>query len=63
VFGGNLGKEEKTPVGKAIRSCIIEISDYLECSLAKKDDQCIKEFNEKEKKRKDRTRKAIKLDE
>ncbi len=63
MFGGNLGKEEKTPVGKAIRSCIIEISDYLECSLAKKDDACIKEFNEKEKKRKDRTRKAIKLDE
>ena len=63
IFGGNLGKQEKTPVGKAIRSCVIEISDYLECSLAKKDDDCMKKYAEKEKKRKDKTRKAIKLDE
>jgi len=62
-IGGNLGKQEKTPVGKAIRSCVIEISDYLECSLAKKDDDCMKKYAEKEKKRKDKTRKAIKLDE
>lgn len=63
MFGGNLGKQEKTPVGKAIRSCIIEISDYLECSLAKKDDECMKKYTEKEQKRKDKTRKAIQLDE
>jgi hypothetical protein len=31
--------------------------------LAKKDDDCMKKYAEKEKKRKDKTRKAIKLDE
>jgi len=62
-FGGNLGKEEKTPVGKAIRGCVIEISDYLDCSLAKKDEECMKKYAEKEKKRKDKTRKSIQLDE
>ncbi|MEN6320792.1 MAG: CsgG/HfaB family protein [Syntrophaceae bacterium] len=62
-LGGSLGKQEKTPVGKAIRACIIEISEYLECSMTKQDDECMKKYGEKEKKRKDKTRKAIKLDE
>jgi curli biogenesis system outer membrane secretion channel CsgG len=62
-LGGSLGKQEKTPVGKAIRACVIEISEYLECSLAKPDDDCMKKYSEKEKKRKDKTKKAIKLDE
>lgn len=62
-IGGNLGKEEKTPVGKAIRGCIIEISEYLDCALAKKDDECMQEYREKEKKRKAKTKKSIDLDE
>ena len=32
-LSGSLGREAKTPTGKAIRGCIIEITDYLECSL------------------------------
>jgi curli biogenesis system outer membrane secretion channel CsgG len=64
IFGGNLGKQEKTPVGKAIRACVIEISEYLECSMTKPDDDgCMKKYAEKEQKRKDKTKKSIKLDE
>jgi curli biogenesis system outer membrane secretion channel CsgG len=63
ILGGNLGKQEKTPVGKAIRACVIESAAYLECSMTKPGDECIKKYEEKEKKRKDKTQKAIKLDE
>lgn len=63
ILSGSLGKQEKTPTGKAIRACIIEISDYLECSLANPDEECMKKYGAKEKKRKDKTRKSIELDE
>lgn len=63
IFSGSLAKHEKTPTGKAIRACIIEIAEYLECSLAKgKDDECMHEYTEKEEKRKERTKKAIELE-
>lgn len=62
-LGGSLGKQQKTPVGKAIRACIIEISEYLDCSMVKKDDECMQKYSEKEKKRKNKTKKAITLDE
>lgn len=62
-IGGHFGKHEKTPAGKAIRACVIEITEYLECSLAKKDPGCLAKYNEKEQKRKDKTKKAITLDE
>lgn len=65
LFGvhGNLGKYEKTPAGKAIRACIIEISEYLECSLASPDSDCLKKYAAKETKRREKTKKAITLDE
>ncbi len=60
---GNLGKHEKTPTGKAIRACIIEISDYLVCSMTKgKDNPCMQEYVAKESKRRDKTKKAIDLE-
>jgi curli biogenesis system outer membrane secretion channel CsgG len=63
IFSGSLAKYEKTPAGKAIRACIIEIAEYLECSLVKgKDDECIEEYAEKEEKRKETTKKAIELE-
>ena len=43
-FSGNLSKREKTPVGCAIRNCIIEITEYLECSLITKDEECSKKY-------------------
>jgi curli biogenesis system outer membrane secretion channel CsgG len=60
-FGGNLGKYENTPTGKAIRACIMEISDYLGCAMVDQDD-CMKDYNAKDQSRKEKTKKAIKLD-
>ena len=60
---GNLGKEEKTPAGKAIRGCIMEIAEYLQCSLTKgKDSDCMREYEAKERSRREKTKKSIKLD-
>jgi curli biogenesis system outer membrane secretion channel CsgG len=62
-FSGSLSKYEKTPTGKAIRACIIEIAEYLECSIVKgKDDACMQQYAEKEGKRKEKTKKAIELE-
>jgi len=53
----SFGKHEKTPTGKAIRACIIEIAEYLECSLTKgKNDPCMQEYDAKESRRKDKTK-------
>ena len=60
-FGGNLAKHEKTPAGKAIRAAIVEISDYLSCAMVEQGD-CMDEYNAKESSRREKTKKAIKLD-
>lgn len=60
-FGGNLGKYSKTPTGKAIRAVIMEISEYLSCAMVEKGD-CMAEYQAKEGARREKTKKAIKLD-
>jgi curli biogenesis system outer membrane secretion channel CsgG len=60
-FGGNLGKYEKTPTGKAIRAVIIEISDYLSCAMVDQG-ECMAEYQQKETARREKTKKSIKLD-
>ena len=61
--GGSLAKEKKTPTGKAIRACIMEIAEYLECSMVKgKDDACMADYNAKESSRREKTKGAIDLD-
>ena len=60
-FSGNLAKDKKTPTGKAIRACIMEIAEYLECALVKKDD-CMAEYNAKESKRRAKTKGSIDLE-
>jgi len=63
IISGNLGQYEKTPTGKAIRACIIEISEYLECSLVKgKNDPCMQTYAAKDSSRREKTKKSIKLD-
>jgi curli biogenesis system outer membrane secretion channel CsgG len=63
IFSGGLGGYEKTPTGKAIRACIIEIAEYLQCSLIKgQNDSCMQEYNSKESARKEKTKKSIKLE-
>jgi curli biogenesis system outer membrane secretion channel CsgG len=60
-FGGQLGKHEKTPVGKALRGVVIEAVDYLSCVMVDQDG-CEEEYAAKEKSRRDKTKKSIKLD-
>ena len=60
-FGGNLAKHEKTPTGKAIRGVMIEAVDYLTCAMVDQGD-CMDEYEAKEKSRRDKTKKSIKLD-
>lgn len=60
-FGGNLAKHEKTPAGKAIRAAIVEISEYLACAMVEQGD-CMAEYEQKESSRREKTKKAIKLD-
>ena len=62
-LSGSLGKQAKTPTGKAIRGCIIEITDYLECSLVIKDDECLSKYSSKETKRRSKSKSSIDLDE
>jgi len=62
-FSGGLSQYEKTPTGKAIRACLIEITEYLECSLTKgKNDDCMQEYAAKETKRREKTKKSIDLE-
>ncbi len=62
-FSGGLGQHKNTPVGKAIRACIMEIVGYLECSLIDgKDSDCMDEYRSKERSRREKTREAIQLD-
>ncbi|MFA6957684.1 MAG: CsgG/HfaB family protein [Thermoanaerobaculia bacterium] len=60
-LGGNLGKYDKTPAGKAIRACLIEATDYLTCVMVDKDG-CEEEYAAKEKARRDKTKGSVKLD-
>src|SRR4030042_1210962 len=63
IVSGNLGQYEKTPVGKAIRACIIEASEYLDCSMTKgKSDPCMQAYAEKDSKKREKTKKSIQLD-
>ncbi len=60
-FGGSLAHEEKTPAGKAIRAALVEITDYLDCVMVKRDG-CEAEYRGKEQHRRDSNKKALKLD-
>ncbi|NTW54969.1 MAG: penicillin-binding protein activator LpoB [Chlorobaculum sp.] len=62
-FAGHLGEYKNTPVGKAIRACIIEISEYLKCSLVEgKDSDCMDEYRQKEHNRREKTKGSIDLE-
>lgn len=62
-LGGSLDGYKKTPTGKAIRACVMEIAEYLECSMVKgPNDSCMQEYNAKESKRREKTKGSIDLD-
>lgn len=54
---------KKTPTGKAIRACIVYISEYLSCSLVQgKDAPCMKKWDKMDAKRREKTKGAIDLE-
>jgi len=62
-FGGKLSKEQKTPTGKAIRACVMEIAEYLECSMVKgKNHSCMADYDAKESRRREKTKGSINLE-
>ncbi len=60
-WSGSLAHQQKTPTGKAIRAMVIEASDYLVCAMVKQD-SCMSEFDAKEARRRESSKKGIKLD-
>ncbi len=53
---------QRTPAGKAIRACVVYLSEYMQCSLVYgKSDSCMKKWDEMERKRRERTKGAIKI--
>ncbi len=60
-WSGSLAHQQKTPTGKAIRAMVIEASDYLVCAMVKQD-SCMAEFDAKEARRRESSKKGIKLD-
>jgi len=54
---------QKTPAGKAIRACVIYISEYLECSLVRGTDaDCMKKWDRMDRKRRERDKGSIDID-
>lgn len=62
-FSGNLGGFAKTPAGKAVRACLMEIVEYLDCSLIEgKNAPCMADYQAKERSRREKTKSAISLE-
>lgn len=55
-----VGGIDTGPDSRAVRAAVIEIVDYLECAMVKRD-ACLAEFELKEKARVDRTRQSIRI--
>jgi curli biogenesis system outer membrane secretion channel CsgG len=62
-IGASGDKKKKAPVGKAIRACVVNIAEYLECSMVDKNSECLEKYASNEKKRKEKTKSVIDLDE
>jgi len=60
-IGGEDAK--KTPTGKAIRACVVYISEYLTCSLVEgKDAPCMKKWDKMDAQRREKTKDSIDLE-
>ena len=60
-LGGNLAREENTPAGEAIRAALIEITDYLECSMVLQTSSCLAVYQQREDTRRERTRSRLRF--
>jgi curli biogenesis system outer membrane secretion channel CsgG len=59
--GRDNASEQKAPVGKALRAALVEATDYLSCVMYKKD-TCVKEFQDKDARRREGGRDILKLE-
>jgi curli biogenesis system outer membrane secretion channel CsgG len=59
--GGNFNTKKKTPAMKAVRAVIMEISEYLACSMVDKD-SCLNDYDAKESRRREKTKGSITLE-
>lgn len=59
-MSGNMENEKNTPTGKAIRSAVVRISDYLDCVMVRKD-SCKAKFDAQEQRRREKTSDALDL--
>ena len=59
--GGNFNTKKKTPAMKAVRAVIMEISEYLACSMVDKDN-CLNDYDAKESRRREKTKGSITLE-
>lgn len=60
-LGGNVNTKKKTPAMKAVRAVIMEISDYLACSMVDQDG-CLDDYDAKESRRREKTKSSITLE-
>lgn len=62
-FSVHGGGYQNTPAGKAIRACIIYISEYLACSMIEgPDSKCMKKWDARDEKRREKTKDSIDID-
>jgi len=57
---GGFSKMEKTPAGQAIRACIMEAAEYLQCVMVDKGG-CEQEYAAKDAKRREKTKSKVKI--
>jgi curli biogenesis system outer membrane secretion channel CsgG len=60
-LGGNMESEQNTPAGKAVRSAVVMVADYLDCVMVKKDG-CKAKFDAAEQRRREKTAGTLDID-
>jgi curli biogenesis system outer membrane secretion channel CsgG len=63
-FGGassSFGAERNSPAGRAVRSAVVMVSEYLDCVMVRQD-SCRREFDEAERRRRERTSGELDID-
>lgn len=60
-LGADMEQQENTPAGEAIRAALIEITDYLECQMVLQTSSCLARYQERETRRRERTRDALRF--
>ncbi|MEY2114073.1 MULTISPECIES: hypothetical protein [Rhodanobacter] len=59
--GGDFAHAKKTPASKAVRAALIEATDYLDCTMVKRDGGEAR-YRQKERRRRDDGKKTLDLD-